>query len=80
MVGRYVDAFLCDCVCIYVAYHNNAGQQDEVLPVSCSHRVLSKLQSYGYEVKYEEFTGGHELEEVFVRAGLEVLLANTDHN
>ncbi|RYH06388.1 hypothetical protein EON65_42930 [archaeon] len=69
--------FCSDCRASFTTQYTylcTVGQYDEILPVSCSHRILHKLESYGYEVKYEEFTGGHELKEALVRGGLEVFL------
>jgi predicted esterase len=36
------------------------GTGDEWLPIdSCSRRIVPRLQSAGYEVRYREFDGGH---------------------
>lgn len=36
------------------------GRSDEVLPIGpCSRRLVPRLQAAGYDVRYEEFDGGH---------------------
>jgi phospholipase/carboxylesterase len=36
------------------------GTQDRWLPIdSCSRRIISRLERAGYEVRYNEFEGGH---------------------
>ena len=35
------------------------GERDTVLPVACSRRIVPELRRAGYEVKYDEFPGGH---------------------
>jgi predicted esterase len=38
------------------------GTNDTVLPIDpCSRRIVPKLQGAGYDVKYEEFKGRHEI-------------------
>lgn len=37
------------------------GEDDTVLSVSCSRRMIPKLHRAGYEVKYHQFHGGHSI-------------------
>lgn len=38
------------------------GTGDQVLPIDrCSRRLVPALESQGYDVRYEEFAGGHEV-------------------
>jgi predicted esterase len=42
------------------AFFITHGRSDEVLPISrTSHRVVPALRHNGYDVRYEEFEGGH---------------------
>jgi predicted esterase len=44
------------------------GTADRVLPVDrCSRRLVPRLRAMGYDVTYEEFTGGHEVPDRIVR-------------
>jgi phospholipase/carboxylesterase len=48
------------------------GTEDRVLPVDrCGRRVVERLQRSGYDVTYEEFTGGHVITPALVSAGLD---------
>ena len=50
------------------------GTQDEILPIDhCSRRLVPKLQRAGYQGKYMEFPGGHELPEAVAREALAFL-------
>jgi phospholipase/carboxylesterase len=41
---------------VFVAH----GRRDAVLPIdACSRRVVPQLRGHGYDVRYDEFTGGH---------------------
>lgn len=42
---------------IYISH----GEDDTVLPVACSRRMVPKLHRAGYEVKYHQFPGGHAI-------------------
>jgi predicted esterase len=43
---------------IYVSH----GTNDDILPIhSCSRRMVPKLQQAGFDVKYDEFEGRHEI-------------------
>jgi predicted esterase len=53
---------------IFIAH----GRADRVLPVErCSRRVVPMLRRAGYDVRYEEFDGGHEIPDHIVRAAVE---------
>ncbi|GAA4728591.1 serine esterase [Modestobacter marinus] len=48
------------------------GTEDRVLPVDrCGRRVSAELLADGYDVTYEEFTGGHVVTPDLVTAGLD---------
>ena len=48
------------------------GTQDRVLPVDrCGRRVARDLQAEGYEVRYEEFAGGHVVTPELVTASID---------
>ena len=48
------------------------GTQDPVLPVDrCGRRVSAELLADGYDVTYEEFTGGHVITPALVEAALD---------
>jgi phospholipase/carboxylesterase len=52
------------------------GTEDRVLPVDrCGRRVSRELAADGYEVRYEEFTGGHVVTPDLVTAALDWWLA-----
>ena len=52
---------------LYVAH----GTRDEVLPIGrCSRRFVPRLVRAGYDVRYREFVGGHELPEAVVEDAL----------
>jgi phospholipase/carboxylesterase len=47
------------------------GRQDDVLPIaSCSRVMVPRLQRDGYEVRYREFDGGHEVPPTVMREGV----------
>ena len=51
------------------------GRQDNVLPVErCSRRIVPALEAGGYEVRYDEFTGGHIVPSSAVKAALDLFL------
>jgi predicted esterase len=55
---------------IFIAH----GTGDRVLPVQrCSRRVVPMLRGAGYEVRYEEFEGGHEIPPAVARTAAEIL-------
>lgn len=38
------------------------GTADEVLPIDrCSRRIVPALRQRGYDIRYDEFEGGHEV-------------------
>ena len=44
------------------------GDDDRVLPIDrCSRRLVPRLRKAGYDVTYEEFSGGHEVPDAVVR-------------
>jgi predicted esterase len=52
------------------------GTDDPVLPVDrCSRRLVSRLQTLGYGVTYDEFAGGHEVPEAVVQAATRWLVS-----
>lgn len=52
------------------------GTRDEVLPIErCSRRIVPQLQRAGYEVRYEEFGGGHTVPEEISRKAVAWFLA-----
>ena len=52
------------------------GVADPVLPIDrCSRRVVPHLRDGGYDVRYEEFDGGHEIPPAIVSAAWEWLPA-----
>ena len=54
------------------------GTQDTVLPVErCGRRVAGNLRDAGYDVTYEEFTGGHVMTPDLVTAALDWWLDGT---
>ena len=47
------------------------GVRDCVLPIDrCSRRLVPRLRSQGYEVRYEEFDGGHDVPPPLAREAL----------
>jgi phospholipase/carboxylesterase len=47
------------------------GVRDGVLPIDrCSRRLVPRLRSQGYEVRYEEFDGGHDVPAALAREAL----------
>ncbi|MDB5932096.1 MAG: phospholipase/Carboxylesterase [Polaromonas sp.] len=51
------------------------GTQDTVLPIApCSRRIVSSLQQAGYEVRYTEFVGGHQVPPELVAGAVDLLL------
>jgi phospholipase/carboxylesterase len=47
------------------------GRQDDVLPIaSCSRVVVPRLRRDGYDVRYREFDGGHEVPPTVMREGV----------
>ena len=47
------------------------GRQDDVLPIAtCSRVMVPRLQREGYEVRYREFDGGHEVPPTVMREGV----------
>lgn len=55
------------------------GLQDTVLPVTGSRlRIVPTLRSEGYDVTYEEFTGGHEVPSAVARAALDWYLPDPE--
>ena len=58
--------------CIFIAH----GTADRVLPVArCSRRVVPMLQGAGYEVRYLEFDGGHEVPSEIAREAVKEVTA-----
>ncbi|KAG2426354.1 hypothetical protein HXX76_013111 [Chlamydomonas incerta] len=55
---------------VFVAH----GQEDEVLPVRCSHRIVSRLRAGGLDVEFMEFHGLHSLTREVAAAGLRFFL------
>jgi phospholipase/carboxylesterase len=52
---------------IYISH----GTKDQILPIdSCSRRLVPRLRSAGYEVKYHEFDGPHTVPEDIAREAL----------
>ena len=52
------------------------GREDDVLPIaSCSRVMVPRLQRDGYEVRYREFDGGHEMPPTVMREGVGFFLA-----
>ena len=52
------------------------GTDDRVLPVDrCSRRLVPALRAAGYEVRYDEFEGGHEVPRPIVADALDWFLA-----
>jgi phospholipase/carboxylesterase len=48
------------------------GRRDEVLPIeSCSRRIVPAVRRAGYDVRYEEFAGGHLVPPDIARAAAE---------
>jgi predicted esterase len=47
------------------------GTRDEILPiVACSRRIVPMIQRAGYDVRYEEFDGGHTVPPEIAREAL----------
>ncbi len=47
------------------------GVSDDILPIDrCSRRIVPALKDEGYDVRYEEFAGGHEIPPAIVAAAL----------
>jgi len=47
------------------------GTHDDVLPIDhCSRRIVPALRRAGYDVRYEEFDGGHTVPPATIRAAL----------
>ncbi len=47
------------------------GIADDVLPIDrCSRRIVPALRRRGYDVRYQEFEGGHEIPAGIIEAGL----------
>ncbi len=56
---------------VYVSH----GTGDEVLPIDpCSRRLVPRLQGAGYDVRYEEFDGGHYVPDWAARNALSAFL------
>jgi predicted esterase len=59
---------------IYVSH----GIHDGVLPISrCSRRIVPQLQGMEYDVRYDEFDGGHTVPEGIAQEGLRWFMAMT---
>src|SRR5262249_34574280 len=57
---------------IYVSH----GTQDNILPIDqCSRRIVPMLRQAGYDVRYDEFDGGHTAPPAITSAAVEWLLA-----
>jgi predicted esterase len=55
---------------IYISH----GVQDDVLPIDrCSRRLVPRLRQEGYDLRYEEFQGGHAVPEPCAAAALSFL-------
>ena len=51
------------------------GTRDRVLPIDqCSRRIVRLLRNGGYDVRYEEFNGGHEVPQAIARLAFARLL------
>ena len=51
------------------------GRQDSVLPIDrCSRRIVPALQESGYDVRYDEFSGGHVVPRTAVDAAVKLFL------
>jgi phospholipase/carboxylesterase len=51
------------------------GVQDPILPIDqCGRRIVRELRDDGYDVRYREFEGGHEVPPEVARAAIEWLL------
>ena len=51
------------------------GRQDNVLPIDrCSRRIVPSLQAGGYQVQYDEFSGGHIVPSAAVDAAVKLFL------
>lgn len=46
------------------------GKIDTILPVDCSRRIVHQLVDEGYEVRYDEFDGGHHVPQDVAEAAL----------
>jgi phospholipase/carboxylesterase len=47
------------------------GKADPILPIDrCSRRIVSELRKLGYDVSFNEFTGGHEVPADIAREGM----------
>jgi phospholipase/carboxylesterase len=69
--GFLVPARLTGAPRIYVSH----GRQDEVLPIDvCSRVLVPQLRRDGYEVRYREFEGGHEVPPALAGESLEWFL------
>jgi predicted esterase len=56
---------------IYISH----GTQDEVLPINpCSRRIVPALQRKGFQVKYQEFEGKHEIPATISKSGVDWFL------
>jgi predicted esterase len=51
------------------------GTQDRSLPIAGSRAIAPMFEMDGYEVRYEEFEGGHEMPPTIVRRALDWFLA-----
>ena len=55
------------------------GIHDRILPIDvCGRPIAHGLHSSGYDVKYLEFDGGHEMPDAIVRAAFQWLTAVGD--
>jgi phospholipase/carboxylesterase len=49
---------------VYISH----GTADNILPIdSCSRRIVPELKGLGYDVRYHEFEGGHQVPEEIAR-------------
>jgi phospholipase/carboxylesterase len=54
------------------------GIQDQVLRIDvCSRRLVPRLERAGYDVRYEEFSGGHSVPEEVARDAIEWFLMDS---
>jgi phospholipase/carboxylesterase len=57
---------------IYISH----GTEDDVLPIDrCSRRLVPRLRQHGYDLRYDEFKGGHFVPDACIAASLALLNA-----
>ncbi|GIZ51370.1 alpha/beta hydrolase-fold protein [Noviherbaspirillum aridicola] len=55
---------------VYISH----GARDDILPIApCSRRIVPRLRGAGYEVRYDEFEGGHVIPPEVARGAVEWL-------